>query len=96
MARRRQVRFTAEFKAEALRLIAQHPDTGLKILARELGTTDSTLRHWMREARPPEREPLSEDERAELVQLRRDNRRLQMERDILKKATAFFARETEE
>ncbi len=50
----------------------------------------------MQAARPTPREPLDEDERAELQRLRRDVRRLQMERDILKKATAVFARETNE
>ena len=41
------------------------------------------------------REPLGEDERSELLRLRRENLQLKMERDILKKATAFFARQSE-
>ncbi len=95
MARRRHVRYSPEFKAEALRTV-QNSEASIKQIARDLGVTDKTLREWMRDTRPPPREPLTEDERAELLRLRRDNRRLQMERDILKKATAFFARETNE
>ena len=95
MARRRHVRYSPEFKAEALRTV-QNSEAPIKQIASDLGVTDKTLREWMRDARPAPREPLTEDERAELLRLRRDNRRLQMERDILKKATAFFARETNE
>jgi transposase len=91
MARRRRVRYTPEFKAEALRAL-QASTVSVEQLARDLGVTSKTLHNWAKAARPEPREPLTEDERSELQRLRRDNRRLQMERDILKKATAFFAK----
>ena len=91
MARRRHVRYTPEFKAEALRIVRQSNDSLSKI-AKDLGVTEKSLHTWVQAARSVPREPLTEDERAELQRLRRENRRLQMERDILKKATAFFAK----
>jgi transposase len=53
------------------------------------------LRRWVEAARPAPREAITEDERSELARLRRENLQLKMERDILKKATAFFARQSE-
>jgi transposase len=55
----------------------------------------STLKAWVGAARPEPREPLTEDERTELQRLRRENRELRTERDILKKATAFVARHSD-
>jgi len=69
MARRRHVRYSPEFKAEALRTV-QNSDAPIKQIASDLGVTDKTLREWMHEARPAPREPLTEDERAELLRLR--------------------------
>jgi transposase len=94
MARRRRRRFSPEFKAEAVRLV-QTTDESLSSIARELGVPAPTLHAWVSEARPQPREPLTEDERNELKRLRRDIRRVEMERDILKKAMAFFARQSE-
>jgi transposase len=94
MARRKHRRYSPEFRAEAIRLVEQ-TDDALSTIARELGVNEATLGHWVKRARPVPREPLTEDERSELGRLRRENRRLQMERDILKKATAFFARQSE-
>ena len=91
MARRTHVRYTPEFKAEALRIVRQSNDSLSKI-AKDLGVTEKSLHAWVKAARAEPHEPLTEDERAELQRLRRENRRLQMERDILKKATAFFAK----
>lgn len=91
MARRQRVRYTPEFKAEALR-IAQQSDESLAKIAKDLGMTEKTLQTWVKAAGAEPRVPLNETERAELARLRRENRRLQMERDILKKATAFFAK----
>jgi len=91
MARRRRVRYTAEFKAEALRAVEQSSERSRKIAA-DVGVTAKTLHQWVKASRPEPREPLTEDERSELQRLRGENRRLQMERDILKKATAFFAK----
>ena len=94
MARRKHRRYSPEFRAEAIRLV-EHTDDAVSTIARELGVNEATLRHWVTRARPAPREPLTEDERSELGRLRRENRQLQMERDILKKATAFFARQSE-
>ena len=54
-----------------------------------------TLRLWVEAARPPSEVPLTANERGELKRLRREVRELRMERDILKKATAFFAKQSE-
>jgi transposase len=63
-----------------------------------LGVSEQTLRNWRRQSQEvngPDGDGLSGDERAELKRLRRENRTLQMEREVLKKAAAFFARESE-
>jgi transposase len=91
---RRHRRYSPEFKAEAVRLV-QTTDTSLSAIARELHVAVPTLHAWVEAARPQPREPLTEDERSELHRLRRETRQLRMERDILKKATAFFARQSE-
>ena len=93
MARRRP-RYTAEFKAEAVRLARVSTDTVPKI-ARDIGVSTWTLRHWLKAAGPTGAPPLTADEWSELKQLRREVRQLREERDILKKATAFFARHGE-
>src|SRR5262245_8983339 len=89
MARQKRRRFSPEFKAEAVRLV-NTTDEPLTTIARDLGVTAASLRQWIDAARPPSRQPLTEDERSELERLRRELRRVEMERDILKKAAAFF------
>jgi transposase len=64
-------------------------------IAQQLGIGKGTLSRWLDETRPASREPVTEDERSELTRLRRENLQVRMERDILKKATAFFARQSE-
>ena len=93
MARRRRRQFSPEFKAEAVRLV-QTTEAPITSIAQQLGIGKSVLRRRV-EARPQPAERLSEDERSELARLRRENLQLRMERDILKKATAFFARQSE-
>lgn len=93
MGRARRIRYTPEFKAEAIRLV-QTTERPIKEIAKSLGVTAKTLHDWLRALRPAPIERLTEDERSELHRLRRENAQLQMERDILKKATAFFARES--
>lgn len=93
MGRRRQLRYSPEFKTTAVRMV-QTTDTPLLEIARNIGVTATSLRTWVQAARPAPEVPLIEDERSELARLRRENQQLRMERDILKKATAFFARET--
>ena len=89
--------YTKEFKIEAVRLIAQE-GRPISEEARELGTAQSLLHRWEKKSEEgkadsfPGKGRLSpEDE--ELRQLRRENRRLRMERDILKKAVAIFSEE---
>lgn len=94
MARRKRPVYPPEFKAEAVRRVRQ-TEVPLVTIARDLGISKVTLRSWVEATRPPGDTPLSTDERTELVQLRHRVRRLEMERDILKKATAFFAKESE-
>ena len=89
--------FTGEFKAEAVRMV-RDGKRGISVVARELGINQQTLSRWLKQAdidegRGPEG-ALTTAERDELQRLRRENKRLQEERDILKKATAFFAKES--
>jgi transposase-like protein len=85
--------YPPEFRRRALDLI----DSGRTVrdVARTLGIAESCLRNWMARADVDEgrREGLTSDERKELVQLRRDKRRLEMENEILRRAAALFARD---
>ena len=94
MARSR-ARYSREFKAEAVRLVRSSSDTVAKI-ARDIGVTQQSLRTWVQAAQPQSSPPLTDDERSELQRLRQENRQLRMERDILKKATAFFAKQSDD
>ena len=91
-----QTRFTTEFQDEAVRLV-ETSGRSRREIAQDLGIGLSTLRHWIDRHRereiddpPAERQ---EDMVAELKRLRRENEILRQEREILKKATAFFAKE---
>src|SRR5215218_6296678 len=90
-----KTRFTPEFRAEAVRL-AQTSGRSRREVASDLGIGLSTLRNWIdrrdrqMDEPPPDRQ---EDMAAELKRLRRENEVLRQEREILKKATAFFAKE---
>jgi len=75
--------------------MVQETEVPVTTIAQQLGIGKGTLCHWVAAARPPARDPLTEDERSELQRLRRENLQLQIERDILKKATAFFARHSD-
>ncbi len=89
-------KFTAEFKEGAVRLVLDEGKTPAEV-ARDLDLTDSALRAWVAQAqadRDKGKSGLTTAEREELARLRKENRRLQMERDILKKAAAFFAKES--
>ncbi len=88
--------YPPEFKAEAVRLVGSS-DRSLARLAKDLGVADQTLRNWVQHAEIGDgaREALAPDEREELRQLRREVRTLRQEREILKKAAAFFAKESD-
>ena len=75
--------------------MARAPGASVAKVAHELGISESGLRRWMRldDVEAGRREGLTAAEREELVQLRRDKRRLEMENEILKRASAYFARE---
>ena len=93
MTKRQYKRYPDEFKQEAVALVT---DQGYSVVeaAASLGITDKLLYNWVSKTKKDGEEgALSKDERAELNQLRRDNKRLQMEREILKKASQFFAKE---
>jgi transposase len=89
-------RFTQEFRDEAVRLAETSGRTRREI-AEDLGIGLSTLRHWIdrRHERQMDHPPedRQEDMAAELKRLRRENEILRQEREILKRATAFFAKE---
>jgi transposase len=88
--------YPEEFRREALELLRSSDRPSAQI-ARELGVSTESLRLWRKQAEidAGEREGLTGDERAELRELRREVRVLRQEREILKKAAAFFARESE-
>jgi len=92
--RRPRRQFTDEFKASAVRLVL---DEGKSVgaAARDLDLTETALREWVKRARadrPHGRTGLTTAEREELARLRKEVRELRTERDILKKAAAFFAK----
>jgi transposase-like protein len=84
-----------EFRRRAVEL-ARMREKPIAQIARDLGIAESGLRRWMAQADIDEgkKEGLSSEERAELVKLRREKRVLEMEVEILKRASAYFARET--
>jgi len=86
--------FTDEFKAGAVKLVLDEGETVAQA-ARELDLTESALRNWVNQAqadRTKGKTGLTTAEREELAKLRKENRELRMERDILKQAAAFFAK----
>ena len=87
-------KYPAEFRERAVEL-ARLREKPVTQLARDLGVSEQTLHNWLKRADidAGRREGLTTEERAELVRLRRVNRVLEMENEILKRAAAFFARE---
>lgn len=88
--------FTAEFKAGAVRLVLEE-GRSINGVAKDLDLTVSALGKWVEQARADsgrsKRGTMTTDEKEELARLRKENRILRVERDILKKAAAFFAKE---
>jgi len=96
MAKRKRRKFTAEFKADAVRL-CRAGGKSIPQVAKDLDLTETALREWVKRAEVDDgkgpAESLTTVERNELQELRRRVKRLEMEREILKKAAAFFAKE---
>ena len=90
--------YTDEFKKDAMKLVLSE-GYGVNEAARHLGIPSSTLNTWLIKAREDEVSDCTErtksDLLAEIKLLKKKNKRLEMEREILKKATAFFASENE-
>ena len=88
--------YPPEFKQEAVRLVHSSDETyPIPKIARDLGVSPEPLRNWVNQAEidAGEREGLTTEEKEELRRLRREVKVLREEREILKKAAAFFARE---
>lgn len=98
MARKRRT-FTKEFKAEAVALVRQGAKSGKSVgqIAKDMDLTETALREWVRRADIDEGKgppgALTTAEREELAALRKEIRVLKMEREILKRAATFFAKE---
>jgi transposase len=94
---RRRRSFTPEFKAEIVER-CQQGDRSVGQVARDFDLTETAVREWVkqaeRDAGTREDGGLASGEKDELAQLRRENRRLREDVEILKRATAFFAKET--
>ena len=95
MAGRTRRAFTPQFKAETIAFIRSHPEKSLTAACAELGLSRTAVGRWVEQAAVDggQREGLTSAEREELARLRREVRVLREEREILKKAAAFFARE---
>ena len=88
--------FTPEFKAEIVEL-CQRGDRTVRQVSQDFDLTETAVRDWVKQAEldtGARSDGLTSDERAELAQLRRENRRLREDVDVLKRAMAFFAKET--
>ena len=89
--------FTPEYKAESVGLV-RDGERSILAVAKDLGLGESALHRWVLQSETDagrgDAKELTTPERAELAQLRRENRQLRMEREVLKKATAFFAKES--
>jgi transposase len=97
MGKKTRRSFTKEYKAEVVGLI-RHSGKTVGAVCRDLGLTETAVRRWVQQAEIDSgRGPagaLTTEERAELAELRKRVKTLEMEREILKKATAFFAKES--
>lgn len=101
MSKQTRRRFTPEFKSGAVEM-ATRPGATVSHAARDLDVGEGSLHEWIKQSRgtvtralsAPLNGPVGETERDELTRLRREVTTLRMERDFLKKATAFFAKES--
>ena len=94
MTKRHRRKFTDEFKAETVKLI-KTSGRSVGSVARELNIGETAVRRWVQQAESSgSTDALTVDERSELQRLRKENQELRMEKEILRKATAFFAKES--
>lgn len=95
MTIKKRTKYSDEFKEEAVKLITEQ---GYKVTeaARNLGIHDSLLRRWIRNGNPENSQSIADNAKlqAELKRLKKENAQLKMEREILKKAAAFFAKKS--
>ena len=93
MAYRNQA-YPVEFRQRAIELY-RSSGRSMEALSKELGVSSTTLANWVKQARidAGEQPGIASEDQEEVVRLRRENRRLEMENEILKRAAAFFARE---
>jgi transposase-like protein len=91
VARRKRRQFSEQFKAEAVELV-RTSSKSIGQIAKDLDLTETSLREWVKQADSAQAE-LTTLEKEELAQLRREVKNLRMERDFLKKAAAFFAKD---
>jgi transposase len=97
----RPSKYPEEFRRDAVALVRSSPGRPLREIGRELGVNHETLRGWVNAAKRAQERPggsrdgdeLTADERDELRRLRRKVAELEMEKDILRKAAAYFAKE---
>jgi transposase-like protein len=99
MTRLPQGKYTSEFRIEAIKLITEQ-HLGITAAARQLDIPPNTLDHWYRKYKAGKLEEIGQNYRTlteteiELARLKKDNARLKMENEILKKAAAYFAKES--
>ena len=96
-SKRKRPTYSDEFKRDAVRLVVEQ-GYSFKAACQALGVCDATLRAWHAKLAPPP-EPCGDDAtleelRAELIRVRKQLKRAELEREILKKATAYFAKES--
>ena len=92
----RRSRYPKEFRRDAAALVIDQHRTMVDV-AKELGIVEQTLGNWVRQERIDrgERQGTTSTDRAEITRLQRENKQLRLERDLLKKATAFWVKESE-
>ena len=93
---RRRGRYPKEFRRDAATLVIEQHRTVADV-AKELDVVEQTLWNWVRQERinRGEKEGTTSTDRAEIARLNRENKQLRLERDLLKKATAFWVKESE-
>lgn len=87
-------KISKEIKEQAIKLVEEHGVKAVQV-SKELGVGQSTLDRWLKEYRTSTSNGLTVDEKSELKRLRKENRKLKLEKELLKKATVYFAKHSE-